>query len=157
MTKRHVFRLSFHFGLFQALMPALGWSVGSAIHGFAAPVDHWLALAILVVVGGKMIRAGLRKDGSRTARGDPTKGWDLVLLSLATSIDALAVGVSLAMMGADIGMAVLVFGAVAAGFTAGGMFLGRRLGALWGRRVEIAGGAILVLIGVRIVISHVRA
>ena len=90
----------------------------------------------------------------REFRNDPTSGWRLVVLSVATSIDALAVGLSLAMIGSAIVIPALVIGIVAAGFTAIGMALGRQIGSVWGKRVEIAGGLILFAIGVKIVIDH---
>ena len=155
MTRRHVFRLAFHFGLFQALMPAIGWAAGSVVHRHLAAVDHWIALGLLVVVGGRMIRGALGEtEGRPAARSDPTSGWSLVGLSVATSIDALAVGLTLAMLGSAILVPAVVIGLVAAAFTTAGMLLGRRIGTAWGRRVEILGGLILIAIGVKIVLEH---
>ena len=151
-----MFRLAFHFGLFQALMPTIGWAAGKAVHGYIAPFDHWVAFGLLVFVGGKMVWGAVRGEGDDGAgANDQTSGWALVLLSVATSIDALAVGLSLAMIGSTIVLAAVVIGLVAAAFTATGMVLGRRIGALWGKRVEVFGGLILIGIGVRIVIEHV--
>ncbi len=154
LTRRRVFRLSFHFGLFQALMPAIGWAAGRAVYRWVAPFDHWVAFALLALVGGHMIWGALfgREEGRAT--GDSTRGWRLVMLSVATSIDALAVGLSLAMVGAAILVPVLVIGVVAAALTGAGMLLGRWIGAAWGRRVEVVGGLILVAMGVRIVMGH---
>lgn len=154
MTGRHVFRLAFHFGLFQALMPIIGWSAGLAVHRYLAAFDHWIAFGLLAFVGGKMIREALGEKEAETIPNDPTSGWDLILLSVATSIDALAVGLSLAMLGATIIYRALVIGVVAASFTVAGMLLGRRIGALWGKRVEIFGGVLLCAIGAKIVIEH---
>ncbi len=86
---------------------------------------------------------------------DPTSGWRLVLLSVATSLDAFAVGLTLAMLGTAILVPALVIGMVTASFTTGGMLLGRRVGAAWGRGVEVLGGLILIAIGIRIVAGHV--
>lgn len=158
LTGRHVFRLSFHFGLFQALMPTIGWAGGVAVQKYIADFDHWLALALLAFVAFRMIRGALREDGEKLrVPNDPTSGWELVMLSVATSIDALAVGLSLALLGSAIIVPALVIGIVAAGFTCTGMLLGRRVGALWGRRVEIVGGLILLAIGVKIVLEHTLA
>ncbi len=156
LTRRRVFRLAFHFGLFQALMPAIGWAGGQALHARIAAVDHWIAFGLLALVGGRMIWSAARRDGGEPATGDPTRGWQLVLLSVATSIDALAVGFSLAMVGSPILKPALVIGVVAAAATAVGMALGRRIGSSWGRRVEFAGGGVLIWIGVRIVVEHMR-
>jgi putative Mn2+ efflux pump MntP len=158
LTKRHVFRLAFHFGLFQAMMPAIGWAAGRAVQKYIADYDHWVAFGLLAFVGGKMIYSALGgRDGDVRSSGDPTSGWELVMLSVATSIDALAVGLSLALIGSAILGPAVVIGIVAAGFTVTGMALGRQIGSIWGRRVEILGGFILVAIGARIVVQHVWA
>jgi manganese efflux pump family protein len=155
MTRRHVFRLSFHFGLFQALMPTIGWLVGAAVYRYISAFDHWVAFGLLAFVGGKMLwEAGHDDKGESPRTIDPTAGWSLVVLSVATSIDALAVGLSLAMIGSTIVVPAVVIGVVASGFTGAGMVLGRRIGALWGKRVEVVGGLILVGIGVKIVVEH---
>jgi putative Mn2+ efflux pump MntP len=155
LTKRHVFRLAFHFGLFQALMPTIGWAAGTAVHGYIAAFDHWVAFVLLALVGGKMVWGALRGEAGEHAFDDPTSGWPLVLLSIATSIDALAVGLSLAMIGSPIVVPAAVIGVVAAAFTATGMALGRTIGSLWGKRVEVVGGLILIAIGVRILAEHI--
>ncbi|GAB6084645.1 manganese efflux pump MntP family protein [Desulfuromonas carbonis] len=154
---RHLFRLGFHFGLFQALMPILGWLAGLTIQRWIESYDHWVAFGLLALVGGKMIHEAFAAAEVRDER-DPTRGLTLVLLSVATSIDALAVGLSLAMLQVSIWLPALVIGLVAGGLTVAGMLLGRRigarLGALWGPRVEIAGGLILIAIGIKIVLQH---
>lgn len=155
LTHRHVFRLAFHFGLFQALMPVVGWLAGTAVHAWISAFDHWVAFGLLALVGGRMLwgaASGEKKEGP--GPDDPTSGWSLVVLSVATSIDALAVGLSLAMIGAPIVVPAVVIGVVAAAFTAAGMVLGRRVAAGWGKRVEAVGGLILIGIGVRIVVEH---
>jgi putative Mn2+ efflux pump MntP len=157
MTKRHVFRLAFHFGLFQAMMPILGWAAGSAVHRYIASYDHWIAFGLLAFVGGKMIVSVLDGAGETRVTNDPTSGWDLVLLSVATSIDALAVGISLAVMRMEILLPALIIGVVAASLTTVGMVLGRRIGAAWGRRVEVLGGLVLIAIGTKILIEHLSA
>jgi len=158
LTKRHVFRLSFHFGLFQAMMPTVGWAAGKAVQKYIADYDHWVAFGLLAFVGGKMIWSAIGgRDGEARSSSDPTLGWELVMLSVATSIDALAVGLSLALIGSAILGPAVVIGIVAAGFTVTGMALGRQIGSMWGRRVEILGGFILLAIGARIVVQHVWA
>lgn len=151
---RQVFRMAFHFGLFQALMPTIGWLAGSALHWIIYAVDHWVAFALLAFVGGKMIWVAIRKDKDEKPQNDPTSGWELVVLSVATSIDALAVGISLAMVDGQILLPALIIGLVTAAFTAAGMLLGGRVGIMWGRRVEALGGIVLVAIGTRIVMEH---
>lgn len=153
LRRRQVFRLSFHFGLFQALMPVIGWAAGRAVHGYIAAIDHWIAFGLLGFVGARMIIGALRPEEERHERTDPTRGWSLVMLSVATSIDALAVGLSLAMTGSGILTPALIIGMVAACLTAVGMVVGRKVGTLWGQRVEIAGGLILIGIGLKILLG----
>jgi putative Mn2+ efflux pump MntP len=102
-----------------------------------------------------MIVGAFREEDAPASAKDPTSGWTLVMLSVATSIDALAIGLSLAMIGAEIVFPAIVIGVVAAAFTAVGMILGRQLGSIWGKRVEIVGGLVLVGIGVKIVLEHI--
>jgi putative Mn2+ efflux pump MntP len=155
LTRRHVFRLAFHFGLFQFFMPIIGWAAGTAVQKHIADFDHWVAFGLLSFIGGKMIWGSLSGDGQESdSRNDPTWGWQLVVLSIATSIDALAVGLSLGLIGSAIIKPAVIIGIVAAGFTAIGMVLGRKIGSVWSKRVEIAGGLILMAIGVKIVVDH---
>ena len=154
--RRASFRLGFHFGLFQFLMPILGWFAGSVIAGAIAAVDHWIAFAILALVGGHMIKGGLGGE-EQDRPGDPSRGWSLFLLSIATSIDALAVGFSLAMIGVQIWFPAVVIGVVTAAMSVAGLHLGARLGSRFGDRMEVAGGVILILVGLRIVVEHLAA
>ena len=153
---RQTFRLAWHFGLFQALMPIIGWLAGLSVERWIAPVDHWIAFGLLAVIGGKMIHEALKDhdNGGDSQRADPTKGWSLVLLSVATSIDALAVGLSLALLDVSIWWPAVVIGLVAGAFTTVGMQLGKRFGALLGRRMEVVGGIVLIAIGVQILVKH---
>jgi len=152
--RRAAFRLSFHFGLFQFLMPVAGWFAGYRIEPLVSAVDHWIALAMLSFVGVRMIRAGL--SSPRSTLRDPSRGWTLVALSVATSIDALAVGFSLAMLRVSVWHPSLIIGVTAAGLSLAGLWLGRCAGASLGRKAAVGGGVLLVLIGVRIVVDHLR-
>lgn len=154
LTGRHLFRFGFHFGLFQALMPVLGWLAGISFRAQIESFDHWLAFGLLFAVGSKMLWEAWQKDEDNPREGDPTRGLSLVMLSIATSIDALAVGLSLAMLGVTIWTPALVIGLVAAILTICGMLLGRRLGRAWGSSVEILGGLILIIIGAKILVEH---
>ncbi|HOX25613.1 MAG TPA: manganese efflux pump MntP family protein [Candidatus Krumholzibacteria bacterium] len=149
------FRLWFHFGLFQALMPVAGWLAGARVAALVAAWDHWLAFALLAWIGARMIRGGLRGGETHSRSGpDPTRGRTLLGLAVATSIDALAVGFSFACLGLEVWRPALVIGAVAAAFSLAGCLLGHRLGVAVGRRLEVAGGAALVLVGLKIVVEH---
>jgi putative Mn2+ efflux pump MntP len=154
VTNRQKFRLAWHFGLFQAFMPVLGWLAGLTLVEYIEPVDHWIAFGLLAFIGGKMVYEAFRHRDEETDRCDPTKGWSLVMLSIATSIDALAVGLSLAVLGVDIWFPAIVIGIVAGVLTIVGLELGTRFGALLGRRMEVVGGLILIGIGVKILVEH---
>jgi len=154
LTARHLFRLSFHFGLFQGLMPIIGWLIGVRMQQIIAAYDHWLAFGLLMVIGGHMVYEAVSADDDDRPRRDPTRGWLLITLSLATSIDALVVGLTLGVLQVDVWYPALVIGIVAALFTLSGMFLGRRIGAMWGQRMEVFGGLILCVLAVKILAEH---
>ncbi len=155
VTLRHTFRLAFHFGLFQALMPVIGWLAGRQAALWVAGYDHWVAFGLLGAVGGKMLLDAARgRATERSEAGDPSRGVTLVALSVATSLDALAVGLSMAMVQVSVWLPAVVIGLVAAGFTAVGVTFGSRLGSRFGRLADLAGGCILLAIGVRILVEH---
>ena len=154
--RRASVRLAFHFGLFQALMPLLGWLIGSSVAGPLRAVDHWIAFGLLAVVGGRMVWGGLHPDADSAGRGDPSKGWSLVALSVATSIDAFAVGLGLAMLEVAIWVPIAMIGVITAAMSLSGLMLGRVLSARWGSRAEVLGGVLLVGIGAQILVSHLR-
>jgi putative Mn2+ efflux pump MntP len=156
VSPRQYFRFGFHFGLFQFVMPVLGWLGGSTVASLAASFDHWVAFGLLAVVGGKMIREALADGMENRLRGDPTRGWSLVALSVATSIDALAVGFSFALLAVDVWYPSVIIGVVAAGMTLLGMLLGGRLGHRFGRVMEVIGGLVLLAIGIRILWQHLH-
>lgn len=158
-TPRSIFRLSFHFGLFQGGMTLLGWLLGSTLVNLIAGVDHWAAMLLLAWVGGRMIYEGLgsQEDQSVFACNDPTRGSSLVMLSIATSIDALGVGLSLALLKVNIFIASLLIGLVSLAVSIIGLKSGNRLSGRFGKNVEILGGLVLIGIGLRIVITHLSA
>lgn len=152
-NRRAVFRLSFHFGLFQFLMPVLGWLMGLGFVAYVKAVDHWIAMLLLTVVGGRMIREGLDQEDSGLS-GDPSRGMTMVMLSIATSIDALAVGLSLSMLEVGIWYPAAMIGVVTTLMCLLAIRLGSRAGVLFGKRMTVAGGVMLILIGGRILFSH---
>jgi len=155
VTPRQVFRLSFHFGLFQALMPLVGWLAGKTIAPKIEAWDHWIAFGLLTAIGIRAIRGSLLDDaGEDNTASDPTRGLSLVSLSVATSIDALAVGLSFALLRVTVWQACVLIGAITAALTIGGMLLGSRLGRSLGRRMEAVGGVVLILVGAKIDLSH---
>ena len=157
VTSRHRFRLGFHFGLFQFLMPILGWAAGNELVGYIGTYDHWVAFALLSLVGGKMLWESREPRKKRhPPRADPTRGWSLITLSVATSLDALAVGFSMAALRVSVWTASVVIGLVTAALTVLGLGFGTRLGGRWGRWAEIIGGLVLLGIGIRILLSHLK-
>lgn len=138
------------FGLFQGGMSGLGWLGGAPLAAFAGAVDHWIAFGLLTWIGIQMVREGL-EEGEEPADQSPLA---LVGLAVATSIDALAAGVSLPVLGTPAWLSVGVIAVVTTGLSLGGGLLGRRLGSRFGGRLEVAGGVLLVLIGARILFSH---
>jgi manganese efflux pump family protein len=154
VSGRTTVRLAWHFGLFQFLMPVIGWLAGLSVERWISGVDHWIAFGLLAAIGGHMIYEALWGDEEARAAKDPTRGASLIVLSVATSIDALAVGLSLALLGVEIWWPAVVIGIVAFVFTAAGLHLGRRFGSLFGKRMEVVGGIILIGIGVRILVDH---
>ena len=153
-SPRATFRLSFHFGLFQFMMPVIGWFLGGTVAYTLQAYDHWIAFGLLSYVGGKMIYESLQSAGPETVT-DPSRGMNLVILSLATSIDAFAIGFSLALLNLDIWYPSFIIGVTTTMMSLVGIRLGNYLGVRFGKRTEFAGGAILIFIGLRILIEHV--
>ncbi|MCK4723525.1 MAG: manganese efflux pump [Dehalococcoidia bacterium] len=155
LSRLQIFRVSLAFGLFQALMPVLGWLAGQTLVKIIADYDHWAAFILLAIVGGRMIWESFRSEETRSENADITKGFLLLTLSVATSIDALVVGLSFAFLEISIITASLTIGIVALVVTAIGFLLGRKLGSLIGRRAEALGGVVLIGIGLRILLTHI--
>lgn len=153
LSFRPVFRLSFHFGLFQTLMAVIGWYGGMTLTGVIEDYDHWLAFGLLTLVGGKMIYESLNSEEGR-AGVDLTRGMSLIVLSIATSIDSLAVGISFAFLHMPILFASLLIGLTSFIMTVTGFIAGDRLGSLLGKRAELVGGLILIGIGLKILLEH---
>ncbi len=150
---RPIFRISFHFGLFQGLMTLLGWAAGTGLERLIAGVDHWVAVVLLGFIGLRMIISGL--DPRPEARSiDPTRGLTMVVLSIATSIDAAAAGLSLAVLGHPIAFPAIAIALVSGGLSLAALTTGRKLGEAFGKRMEILGGIVLLFIGLRIFLTH---
>lgn len=163
-------RMAGAFGFFQFLMPVIGWYLGTTVHRYIENWDHWIAFVLLAWVGGSMLRsawgATMRRREGAEAEGDacalppqgkdPTSGSNLLVLAVATSIDALAVGLSFAMLGLNIWGAALLIGCVCAAISGLGLLLGCRLAraTTLGSRAELVGGLVLIGIGVNILHTH---
>jgi len=154
-SRLQVFRTSLAFGLFQGLMPVLGWLAGRTVVGLIGDYDHWVAFILLALVGSRMIWESFRSKDGRSKAIDITKGFLLLTLSVATSIDALAVGLTFAFMKINIALASSTIGVVAFVATVIGFLLGRKAGHLIGRRAEAIGGTILIGIGIKTLLEHI--
>ena len=152
VTHRHTFRIAFHFGLFQFLMPVAGWLAGSQLANRIKPFDQWAAFGLVAFVGGKMLRESRQMKKDRAA-SDPTRGVMLVTLSLATSIDALAVGLSMAFLDVSAWMPSIVIGVVAALLSAVGILFGHGSASAFSQWAEVAGGVVLILIGLKVLLT----
>ncbi|MEK7778136.1 MAG: manganese efflux pump MntP family protein, partial [Chloroflexota bacterium] len=151
---RPVLRTAFAFGLSQFVMPLLGWLAGRTVVGLISAYDHWVAFFLLGVVGARMIWESLHSQDGRSGSVDATRGILLLTLSVATSIDALAVGLSFAFLKTNIMLASATIGTVAFLVTILGFVIGRKVSGLLGRRAKLAGGIVLLGIGLRILLSH---
>lgn len=149
----HALRIAFCFGAFQAVMPIVGWLAGVGFRSLIAGVDHWVAFGLLAVVGGKMVVEAARGGPAACAR-DSLDTATLLILALATSIDALAVGFSLSLLQTTIIVPALIIGLVTFGICFAGVYLGDRLGACFGKWMILAGGLILIGIGIKILLDH---
>ena len=149
----HTFKLASIFGLFHILMPILGWSIGKPIHKYISEYDHWLAFALLSVIGIKMIYESLKPEDQKCFNINKTKV--IISLALITSIDALIIGISLAFLEVNIIKAAIIFGIVNFFITFTGNRIGKQLGQHLGSYAEITGGVVLILLGIKIIIEHV--
>ena len=150
-----VFRLAFSFGLFQAVMPAIGWLLGSAVVDYISAWDHWVAFILLALVGVRMIYSGLDTNEVHLS-SDPSRGLILITLSIATSIDALAVGLSFSMLDMSILIPCLLIGVITFLMSVVAVKVGTIAGQMAGKRIEILGGLILIGIGLRILFTHMN-
>lgn len=150
---RYALRIALFFGAFQALMPIIGYLTGLSVRGFLAGFDHWIAFVLLGFIGAKMIYESFALEADEKAMNPQ----DLILLftlALATSIDALAVGISLSFLKIEILYPAVIIGGITFGMSFLGVIIGKRLGHLFEKKIEILGGLILIGIGCKILFSH---
>jgi putative Mn2+ efflux pump MntP len=154
----HIIRSSFFFGLFQFLMPVAGWFVGGSLASYIEKFDHWVVFTLLSLIGGKMALESLRDrktaPAEKTGTADIRNLWTLVTISVTTSIDALAVGVSFSFMNQGIWRNALIIGAVTFGVCFLGFEFGRRLGRFFEKWAGLAGGLVLIGVGTKILLEH---
>lgn len=153
---RQALVIALFFGGFQALMPLVGWALGTQFEQYITPVDHWIAFVLLAFIGGKMLWDAFR--GGEEELSCPADGKldlrELVMLSVATSIDALAVGITFAFLRVDIVSSVALIGATTFVLALAGVAVGHRFGARYEKPATIVGGVVLVLIGTKILLEH---
>jgi putative Mn2+ efflux pump MntP len=155
LTMKQALRMAVFFGGFQFVMPVAGWFAGDRLLALISRFDHWVAFGLLAVVGGRMIRESFeRGDEEKNGRPDRGRGARLLVLALATSIDAMAVGLSLGVVGTSVLYPAAVIGATSFVLTVVGAKLGPAVGRIAGRRAELVGGLILIGIGIKILIEH---
>ncbi|MBW2091645.1 MAG: manganese efflux pump [Deltaproteobacteria bacterium] len=141
------------FGFFQAGMPVMGWLAGIGFRGLISGVDHWIAFGLLVFIGGKMIYEAFGVNAGEKGRR-AMNNYTLFILAIATSIDALAVGLSLSLLKVSILLPIVIIGSVTFFLSILGLVIGHKLGLFFGKKVEILGGLILIGIGIRILVEH---
>lgn len=154
----HALIIALFFGAFQGLMPLVGWALGSSFAAYIEPVDHWIAFALLVFVGAKMLWDALRGEGGEGASCQIDQSRldyrELFMLAIATSIDALAVGIGFAFLQIDIWSAVVIIGLTTFVLSFAGVVVGNRFGARYERPSAIIGGVVLIAIGCKILLEH---
>ena len=163
----YIIRASFCFGLFQFLMPLIGYAVGRTFISYIAAYDHWIAFALLAFIGGKMLKDALSAkpevcatsadtvaSGTDTATADIRSFGPLLILAIATSIDALAVGVSFSVTGHNIWTSAALIGGITFAVCFAGFEFGKRIGRLFEQRAAVAGGLIVIVIGVKIIVEN---
>ena len=150
---RHTLSVGLWFGGFQALMPLIGYFLGISFADFVTEVDHWIAFVLLGIIGGNMIKESYQKDDSEEVSPDFSVKT-MLAMAVATSIDALAIGVSFAFLKVNIWVAVTIIGLTTALFSGAGILIGNFFGSRWKSKAEFAGGFILVAMGLKILVDH---
>lgn len=154
---KNILIIALFFGGFQALMPFIGWALGTQFESYITSIDHWIAFVLLAFIGGKMIAEAVRPEDENVEidkMDPPLDVKEMFVLAVATSIDALAVGITFAFLNYPIGEAVTIIGLTTFCISIGGVYVGNFFGNRYKKKAELAGGIILVLIGVKILLEH---
>lgn len=155
---RHAVVIALFFGAFQALMPLIGWALGTQFESLVTPVDHWIAFALLAFIGGKMLWDAFHEENEKNTAAEGQSAHlnlrELTLLAVATSIDALAVGITFAFLQVNIVFAVTVIGVTTFVLSLMGVIVGNQFGSRFERPATIVGGAVLILLGFKILLEH---
>lgn len=154
---RHALVISLFFGSFQALMPVIGWFGGVYARSYIEKYDHWIAFGLLLIIGANMIREAVKGDEEQALNdGEKLDYKELFILAIATSIDALAVGIAMAMDDVNIGLAASLIGITTFILSFVGVAIGNKIGAKFQEKAQIAGGIVLILIGAKILLEHLQ-
>lgn len=155
VNKIHCGVIALFFGGFQALMPLIGWALGSQFEKYITSVDHWIAFGLLAFIGGNMIIEARKEEDEKVCKTDSRLDLkELFLLAVATSIDALVVGITFAFLKVDILPAITIIGITTFWLSAAGVFIGNIFGSRYKNKAELTGGVILVLLGIKILLEH---
>jgi putative Mn2+ efflux pump MntP len=154
LLPRHAALVAVFFGGFQALMPLIGWFIGTSVGTAIEAWDHWVIFVLLAGIGGKMIHEGWSPDVNRVEEGNPFALKVMLLLAVATSIDALAAGITLPLMHAPLALSIVTIGITTAILSAIGLVAGRHFGARIGPRLDIVGGLVLIALGIKTPLEH---
>lgn len=146
--------IGLYFGGFQALMPVIGYYLGSAFEGLITNIDHWIAFILLGIIGGKMIKDSFEEDSENS--NDDVSFKTMFVLAVATSIDALAVGITFAFLNVNLVLAISLIGIITFGLSVIGTKIGNRFGDTYERNAELVGGCILILLGLKILLEHLN-
>lgn len=157
MRLRHAMLIAAFFGGFQAMMPILGWACGIWAESYIKAVDHWIAFVLLAGLGGKVIWDSFQEGEDDDETRDPLNIYVLFIMAIATSIDALAVGVSMSFLGISIVAPAVIIGAITFVTSFAGVYVGDRMGHFFEKKLEVFGGLVLVGIGLKILIEHLSA
>lgn len=150
----NILKIALFMAVFQATMPLLGWLAGNTFESSIKEVDHWVAFILLAIIGGKMIYEGIKNKGSEGKCFCPSNNILLAGMALATSIDALIVGIGFGFLDVQILQPVLIIGGITLLFSASGVWIGHKIGNRFNSGLEIAGGIILIGLGIKILIEH---
>ena len=156
LRSRHAFAVSMWFGGFQALMPLIGYFLAVSFADYVSEYDHWISFVLLAFIGANMIKESLGDKDDDNSNSD-FSFLKMFALAVATSIDALAVGLSFAFLQVNIWSSILIIGAVTAAFSGAGVVIGNQFGIRYKSKAEFAGGLILIIIGLKILIEHLVA
>ncbi len=154
MSWRKALIVGLYFGTFQALMPVIGYFLGATFENLVTQIDHWIAFALLTFIGSNMLKEAFTKNEEN--RNDNVDFKTMIILAIATSIDALAVGITFAFLKVDIILATIIIGIVTLIICIIGVKLGNKFGDKYERKAEVVGGAILILIGLKILLEHLK-